>query len=37
VKFGMGRKALRNPVDSATAGVFCASQQTRLAVVRPLI
>ena len=28
-KFGMGRKALRNPVDSAAAGVFCAAQQAR--------
>jgi hypothetical protein len=36
-KFGMDRKALRIPVDSATVGVFCASQQARLAVVRALI
>jgi hypothetical protein len=36
-EIGMDRKTLRIPVDSATAGVFCASQQARLAVVRALI
>jgi hypothetical protein len=36
-KFGMGQKALRNSVDSATAGVFCAAQQARSTFVCPLI
>jgi hypothetical protein len=35
--FCMGWKVLRNSVDSATAGVFCAAQQARSAVVFPLI
>jgi hypothetical protein len=37
MRFGIGQKAVRNPVDSATASVFCALQQARLAVVGPLI
>ena len=36
-KFCIGRKKLPNLVDSATAGVFCAAQQARSAVVCPLI
>jgi hypothetical protein len=36
-KFSIGQKALRNSVDSAKAGVFCAAQQACSAVVCPLI